>query len=261
MPRVNSSDRGARHSREHASGATGCKKYIPLRKLKLLISEARKFIYIAVPKTGSTSIESHLVSLDPTIQRNRVPQPNGAWASVHKHARAVDVQSKMGTLMREYTVVAFIRDPLSTVVSKYYYYRLGRGAQRARLLKFTKQLNQTRLRVLSKMILPLRAWVRLYPYSMTHEFLLDDQKNMLVDALGNFENLQEEFERIFSGFGFAPSELKLPTTNKSEYSAERHTNDDLLKKIVARKSSLDMRIFDDLVPEARSVSAERVIDN
>lgn len=226
----------------------------------MLISEARKFIYIAVPKTGSTSIESHLVSLDPTIQRNRVPQPNGTWASVHKHARAVDVQSKMGILMREYTIVAFIRDPISTVVSKYYHYRLGRGAQRARQWKINKRLNKTRLRVLSTMILPLPVWARLYPYSMTHEFLLDDQQNMLIDALGNFENLQEEFERIFSRFGFAPSELKLPMTNKSGYSAERNAKDDLLKKIVARKSSVDMRIFDDCVSEARSVSAEGVND-
>ena len=121
----------------------------------MLISEARKFIYIAVPKTGSTSIESHLVSLDPTIQRNRVPQPDGTWASVNKHARAVDVQSKMGSLMRDYTTVAFIRDPISTVVSKYHHYRSGRAAQRARQWKFNKRLNQTRLRVLSTMILPL----------------------------------------------------------------------------------------------------------
>lgn len=151
----------------------------------MLISEARKFIYIAVPKTGSTSIESHLVSLDPNIQRNRVPLPDGTWAPVHKHARAVELKSKMGDLLSEYTVVAFIRDPVSTAVSKYYHYRLGRGRQRAREWKFNKHLNQLRLRVLSTMILPLPIWVRLYPYSMTHEFLLDEKQNMLVDEFGS----------------------------------------------------------------------------
>ena len=91
---------------------------------------------------------------------------------------------------------------------------------------------------------------------MTHEYILDDQQNVLVDALGNFENLQEEFERIFSRFGFAPSELTLPMTNKHGYHAERHTKDGQLRAIVARKSSVDMRIFEDYVSEESSISAK-----
>jgi len=211
----------------------------------MLISEVRKFIYIAVPKTGSTSIEAHLTSLDPTIQRNRVLRPDGTWVDVHKHASAAEIKSKMGELFEEYSVVAFIRDPVSTAVSKYYHYRSGRGAQRAREWKINNRLNQLRLRVLSTLILPLPVWVRIYPYSMTHKFLMDDRQNMLIDVLGNFENLQDEFERVFSQFGFSSSELMLPHINQTQMSKSKHENEILLEKIIAKKAAIDMQIFRD----------------
>ena len=209
----------------------------------MLISEKRKFIYIAVPKTGSTSIESHLLTLDTKIQRNRVPQSDGTWVSVHKHARASEIRLIMGDRMNDYTVVAFIRDPVSTAVSKYYYYRIGRGAQRARQWRINSHLMQTRLRVLSAMILPLRTWVRLYPYSMTHEFLVDDRRRLLVDKFGDFDNLQGEFERIFVGFGFASEDLKLPTINRTRSSNNICEDDVVLRRIVEKKASIDVQVF------------------
>lgn len=209
----------------------------------MLISEARKFIFIAVPKTGTTAVESHLMSLDPTLRRNELPGPDGTWVSVHKHVRAAEVKELLGTRMEDYTVVAFIRDPVSSVVSKYRYYKFGRGAQRARKWKFTKHIMQTRLRVLSTFVLPLRAWARFYPYSMTYEFLLDDNKNLLVDLLGDFGDLQTEFERIFVRFGFEPSELKLPLINRTESQESQHQNDQKLAEIVAKKANIDLELF------------------
>lgn len=218
----------------------------------MLISENRKFIYLAVPKTGSTSIETHLMSLDPEIKRNTVPRPNGTWVPVHKHAKAAAIKEQMRETMHDYTVVAFIRSPISTAISKYYYYRVGRGAERARLPNFTRKAMGLRLRVLSTLILPLRTWVRLYPYSMMHEFLLDDQKNLLVDVMGDFGNLQAEFERIFVPFGFEPKDLELPMINKTKTEISLQDSDQKLHDIVAKKARIDTELFNAYVRSGQS---------
>ena len=149
----------------------------------------------------------------------------------------------MGARMADYTVVAFVRDPVSTVVSKYFYYKVGRGAQRARQWKITRHLIQLRLRVLSAMVLPLRVWARFYPYSMTHEFVLDNQKNLLADLMGDFGNLQTEFERIFVRFGFEPEELKLPMINQTKSQKSKHEQDQKLAEIVSKKARVDYELF------------------
>lgn len=226
----------------------------------MLISEDRKFIFLAVPKTGTTSIESHLQKLDPNIQRNAVLLPDGSWAAVHKHARAAEIYDLMGTNMKNFSVIAFVRDPTTTVISKYYYYKMGRGAERAKLAPFSRVGILNKLKTLSAKVLPIRLWALLYPYSMTHQFLLDHDKKLLVDMLGKFDDLQSEFERIFEKFGYNTEDLILPVTNKSGYSGDRYINDSLLKRIVALKASLDKRIFDDIGSKSRTYPGVKLDD-
>ena len=223
----------------------------------MLISEDRKFLFIAVPKTGTTSIEIHLQKLDPSIRRNSVPLPGGKWVTVHKHARAGDIKNMMGPRMNEYTVIAFMREPVSAVISKYYYYKMGRGAKRARHAKFDSRGILNKMKTVSAQILPIRLWALVYPYSMTHEFVLGQSGALLVDEIGNFDKLEEDFVKIFSKFGFDANNLALPVANRSGYSVKRHAEDNLLKKIIAWRCSVDRRIFDDCASEKRSVPANR----
>lgn len=222
----------------------------------MLISEDRKFLFLAVPKTGTTSIEKHLQELEPSVRRNAVPKADGTWVPVHKHARAVEIHEIMGSRMKEYTTIAFIREPTTTVISKYYYYKTGRGAERAKKAKFNIRGTKNKLKTLSAQTLPIRLWALVYPYSMTHEFLLGHDGEILVDEIGHFEDLQGEFVRIFRKLGFGADDLSLPVTNKSTYSATRHTEDNLLKGIVAWKSSVDRRIYDDSFPQKVAVSKD-----
>lgn len=224
----------------------------------MLISETRKFIYIAVPKTGSTSVEAQLMALDPQIRRNKVPRPDGTWITVHKHATAAEIRRHMGENMNDYTVIAFIRSPISTVVSKYYHYRLGRGAERARQLSFSRRAVGLQLRVLSTFLLPLHIWTLLYPYSKTHEFLLGGDGEILVDEIGDFSKLQEDFNMIFGNLGFDAKELALPMTNKSKYSSKRHEDDALLRRIVRWKSRIDVGIFKNHSVSANAASKHSV---
>lgn len=224
----------------------------------MLISEQKRFIFIAVPKTGTTSIEEHLRKLDPSVRRNEVPLGGGSWQQVHKHARATQIRELMGERMDDFTVIAFLREPVTTVISKYYYYKIGRGAERAKVEPFTKRGILNRLKTLSAKILPIRLWALLYPFSMTHQFVLGNDGELLVDEIGDFSTLQKDFNAIFGRLGFDEKELALPMTNKSKYASNRHEDDALLRRIVRWKSRIDVGIFENHSVSANAASKPSV---
>lgn len=213
----------------------------------MLVSEKHRFIFVAVPKTATTAIETHLMHLDPELRRNEVLGCDGKWVPVHKHVPASEIRRIMSNRFSDYRTVAFIRDPLSAAVSKYFFYKSGRGARRAKKLVFSRRAFGRQLRVASAKILPLRIWVLLYPYSMTHKYLLDTDGTILIQEFGDFENLQQEFERIFCQFEYSVDELQLPVVNKGGRVSRNYGEDRFLRWLVSRKSETDTRLFRDWI--------------
>ena len=77
----------------------------------MLISEKHRFIFVSVPKTETTTIETHPMEL--------VWRFDGTLVPVHRHARASKINLIMGDGLLGSSVVDFVRDPLSTVASRY----------------------------------------------------------------------------------------------------------------------------------------------
>lgn len=214
----------------------------------MLISTERRFVFIAVPKTATTSIERRLMQVDSQIRRNQVPTPSGDWVKVHKHATSRQVADLLGPMARDYTFVAFVREPTSVVVSKYFYYCTGRGFVRSTKTNAMPALVR-RVRVARSM--PMTMWALVYPYSAMNKFLLGKKGEMLVARVGLYERLQEDCRAIFSEFGYSPEVLDLSMENRTEYRRETEGRTPLFRWIVKLKSWRDWAIYSRALEDRR----------
>ncbi|WP_372922735.1 hypothetical protein [Roseovarius sp.] len=228
----------------------------------MLYSEDRKFVLVAVPKTGSSTLQKHLLDIDPNLRRNAVCDTNGNWIELPTHATAVQIRAAMGSRAKKFTFVGFLRDPRDVVVSKYYFYRKGRAARQHGIVSRLARNPETKgrvfrpgtiLRVLSAQILPLRLWAQLYPYKSSAYFITDAHGTVLVDRIGRMERLQKDALAIFTDFGYAPEDLQLGRENCTDYDRSV-TCDPRVAKIVARRLPEDCALFDHLTNAERTIA-------
>lgn len=220
----------------------------------MLYSEERKFIFVAVPKTGTTSIQRRLLEIDPEIHRNKVRNAAGDWVTLATHATACEIRAAMGSRSNQMTVIAFLRDPRDVLVSKYYFYRFGRAAHKHGLFQLGGRPEGTRLnlgtslRVMSTQILPLRLWARLYPLPSSLGYISDGKGTLLVDKIGITERLHEEVLRIFVPLGYTAKDLQIETVNRTEYDRSR-ARDPWIKALVERRLPKDCALYEQILAE------------
>jgi hypothetical protein len=183
----------------------------------MIISDYYKYIFIANPKTGTTSIQKFLLENDPTARKN-ILKLNGEYCKVRGHSTANSLKKVMGDKFEEYAKVAFFRDPYSKVVSSYYFYNSCSiyNSLASKKYKWMFSLFRTS-QILSAKILPFYFWTLLYPYKSNFEYLCDSDGNLLVDYLGDFQNLKSDFYRIFQNIGLDFSGYELPFINRSNH--------------------------------------------
>lgn len=213
----------------------------------MLYSETRKFVFVAVPKTGTTAIQKRLRQIDPELHRNHVHNEAGELVHVPTHATAAEIRSIMGAAAQGFTFVAFLRDPREVVLSKYHFYRAGRAARKQGLAGGSVEERQFHfgraLRVLGAQVLPLLLWARLYPYRSSTHFVTDSAGNLIVDHIGLQERLQEDVTSIFSTFGYSLEDLALGVANKTDYARSIESD---LAAVVARRLPEDCALYDHL---------------
>ncbi|MFO7903957.1 MAG: hypothetical protein R6U98_14940 [Pirellulaceae bacterium] len=172
-------------------------------------------------------MEKHLRQIDPSVIENNVPDPDGCFRRVTKHVTAKKVREIMGNEAEEFLFIAFVRDPAEMIASKYFFYK--RGWPRERLndgkigfFKGKKRLIGRNLaaRVWLARLLPLPLWGLLYPAKSNSYFLCDDGGRFLINRVGNFSSLQEDFIDIFSRVGYDPGALILPYENAAKYQTD-----------------------------------------
>lgn len=185
----------------------------------MLMSRKRKYVFIEVPKTGTSAIAKRLLEIDQELERDVIHFADGGKQTVEtSHITAKRVREILGPEADDYTFVGFLRDPIDLLVSKYFFYKVGRAK---RMLEGERRTLGRWLRHWSTRILPLPVWILLYPYKGSSHFVLDDNGQLLLEAVGNFDDLESDFREIFRQLGYEDSELVLQKTNVSEYQPRR----------------------------------------
>jgi len=183
----------------------------------MIFSQEKSFCYVAVPKTGSSSISKHLLN-DTKTKRNMVLTDAGL-VSVSEHVSAAELIHIMGKdAWKELYSCGFVRNPFSRTVSAYHFYRTGRAASLGRRLqRFNPKAS---VNVILAKLLPFTLWIRLYRPRQYFDYLSDGCDEIAVSEVFRFEEIETAFGRLTDRLGLDPVPLtRQNTTVHQSYTA------------------------------------------
>lgn len=211
----------------------------------MVISEENSYCFIAVPKTGTTSITAQLRK-DSTSQRGQVVV-DGVAVPIGEHITAQGLIDIIGRdrWSRLYSF-GFVRNPWDRVVSAYFYYRNGRAAEtvlkgKYKKLKQSKTKLKTVLQVLLANLLPFSIWVYFYRARPYADFLTDKTGDIVVSDVFSFEDIEGGFNNACKKLGLEGLELKKLNVTKHEKYQKYYTKTSQL--IVASRFKQDIELF------------------
>jgi hypothetical protein len=193
----------------------------------MLISTSHKFIFIHIPKTAGTSIRSvlnkHAAQTNKVMQK--VHQKNKMIKS--EHIGASDIKHILeGNLWKKYFKFAFVRNPWEIMLSHYLYFSNRKGwsllHQRAKKLTFNKFIDWYFLRA------PKVNYNK--GFRRGFEYFIEINNEQVLDFIGKFENLKEDFASICKKLNI--QEIDLPIKNKSDHKHYNFYYNDHAKRLV-----------------------------
>ena len=203
----------------------------------MVISEKHKYIFIEVAKTASTSLKRFLLENDESAVTNEVLNANGERVKVHVHVSAEKLRNIMGSGYKDYKKIGFVRDPFSKIVSSYHFYKNGRAFQ-----NYDKKRKSIKIKIALTKIFPFCVWALVYPYKPNWHFI-SHSNNIIVDYIGRFSHLEEDFFSIFEDLGLYFENKKLPSFNVSLHKDETQYYGRLLKYLVKLRVKKDISLL------------------
>jgi hypothetical protein len=191
----------------------------------MIVSHALKLIFISNPKVASTSIEAAFETFHDGKELDEIFR-KGYFT--RRHLPAVEIRETISAhAWQNYFKVAFVRNPWDWFVSQYTY-------------NLTKQATQLSPEKISESEV-LNTYETLKKYRGTdwsesasqHQFVCDEQGIPLVDFVGRYENLGQDFKIVTDHLGLPNTPLRhLNRSNHSAYT--EYYNDvtiDLIRKL------------------------------
>jgi hypothetical protein len=203
----------------------------------VIISPNHKYVFVAVPKTGTHAVRQ---ALRPHMGAGDMEQvglfvkrqfPIADLAKVgHGHISLEQLRKFMDPAkFAEYFKFAFVRNPFDRFISYCSFITRERGA-------FKTDPQKVMRRVLAN---PPSEHVLFWPQNT---FLVDGEGKLLTDYVGRVETMQQSFEFIASKIG-VPA-VQLEKVNATERSAYRDYYDQELIDGVAKLYADDLRLFE-----------------
>jgi len=201
------------------------------------ISHNLKTIFIHIPKNAGESIEEKL-----GIYGNSLNPLEILWGIHGKYVLQHLTMAQMKRLYitddiyKSYFKFSFVRNPWDKTVSEYYWYK-----NYGRPLTFKGWVKGLKDR--------LSASGNLNLYEVGHNipqyrYLYDDHSNLLVDFVGRFENLQEDFNHVCRAIGIEDSGLpQLQRTASVGRKRYKEYYDNETRDIIAGLYEKDIELF------------------
>lgn len=208
-----------------------------------MIINKLKCVFVHIPKTAGSSIEKVLYPSLGLISSMSDVKLFAGWDSKNKiwmqHATMQQINDLYMEDVSEYFKFSFVRNPYERAVSDWKFLR-GGGNEKCRSKTFLKYLNRDGYfkRMLSNQ---KDRSTRIDHTYRQYDFIYDKNGNCLIDFIGRFENLQEDFNVVCEKIGIP--RLNLPHLNKSNHKHYTEYYDDETKQIVAEKYAKDIEYF------------------
>jgi hypothetical protein len=202
-----------------------------------MINHKHKFIFIHIPKTGGTSIEA---MFDPKAPSRDVQYKHWSLSDYFEQKEYIS----------EYFSFSFVRNPWSLTVSMYNYlwhsnYNFPKVSRSNPKYKFIFNLSFKDFILHQKFQSGTLKSGDIFSDKINTKnlFQLDfvTHNNKLVDFIGKFENLQQDFDTICEKIGIARQEL--PHENKTNRKHYTEYYDNETREIVAQKYAKDIEYF------------------
>lgn len=210
-------------------------------------SQQHKFIFIASPKTGTSSIHKFLDENFDNLEKWCVIK-DGKSIKVRGHATALELRNVLKDEYDSYKKFAFIRNPYSKLLSSYFFLKKG-GKQKTMGIKLTMK---QRLIVGAKSffvhLLPFKIWSIIYPYKSNYEYITDKNGELIIDYVGDFEKLENDLFSILDDIGLKNiDKSNFPFINKSgAYNYNHYFKSKWFKRIIDFKLRKDLKFYKSL---------------
>mgnify|MGYP006288106723 CR=1 FL=1 len=203
----------------------------------MIISHKYKYIFIAVPKTGTHAVrnilrphmeEGDLEQVD-LFEKKRLPWYQLALKQ-HGHIKAGEIRQFFDkSLWKTYYKFAFVRNPWDRFISLAFF--IGRNST-----DFKKDPTGFLHSIADNDHLFLNRIL----FRPQYEFVME-RKKVMTDFTGRYENFQEDFNRICHKTGIPPETL--PIINTTDHKHYREYYDETLKEKVFKRYKGDVEAF------------------
>lgn len=214
----------------------------------MLISYSHQFIFFHIAKVAGISIREALKPYVQEPEKFKIKRPpkkldNGAanplyemWESSLTHAKAKEVKADVSSdIYNGFYKFSFVRNPWDWQVSMYHF-----------LLKETSNIRYDLIRSMNSFEEYLE-WVicakNPYPKGATKlqkEMVVDENNNLIVDFIGKYENLNQDFAQICQVLKINAT---LPHLNQSSHRDYKLYYNERTQKMVAEHFSEDIELF------------------
>ena len=203
----------------------------------MIISHKHRFIFFAIPKTGTHSVRQALrahLGPDDLEQVGLFVQKRFSFPELADfksgHVSAVQIRPILGNdVFDSYFKFAFVRNPFDRFVSYCAFMSRSTGEFAARPKDFMKHV-----------IVGLNPVDHLL-YKPQYRFLVDCNEEMDVDFIGRNEDMQASYEQVCQTIGIPASELGL--INSTEHRPFMEYYDDETYELVSTLYRKDLELF------------------
>ena len=201
-----------------------------------MINNKHKCIFVHIPKTAGTSIHY--------IFNYTVPVPYVDKLNRERdHFTAVNYRENMSNYNMYYKFT-FTRNPWDKLVSEYRFFKSGSEIYPEQQPRIFDTKNITFAEFIVK--LQNTNFSDYSHYDRSHyipqvDYILDENHTKIIDFIGRFENLQEDFDIVCDKIGIPQQQL--PHINKTKHKHYTEYYDDETREIVAEKYAKDIEYF------------------
>jgi len=211
----------------------------------MLICHRRKFLFVHIAKTAGTSVRSTLNRLRwrdpyfiPQFVCSRISSLTGhrIACKIPRHAKVIAAYEMLPReVFNELFKFAFVRNPWDLQVSSYHHLK------RERPHLVGDRDFETFLRYKLDPERPFQYHLDT-SIELQSDYLIDLHGKVLVDFVGRFENLEDDFNTICQRIGVTPPKLEHKRQAKDRGGYRKYYND-ATAALVAERFAADIKMF------------------
>ncbi|WP_274475262.1 sulfotransferase family 2 domain-containing protein [Mangrovimonas aestuarii] len=190
----------------------------------MLFSKTGNFIFIANPKTGTTSFQKSIKKIDHSAIINSYYLDDRA-IKIPEHATADKIKQKLGDqCYNKHKKICFVRHPYEKVVSAYFFLNNGDPLTKGTIWSYNSNLRiflkalKTQVAIYFAKLTPFQLWSLVYNYKKNIDYIADDNGTIIVNHICRLENLSEDLNQVFNDISYSlKSEFNLNRINTSKH--------------------------------------------